>query len=306
MKLVSIVIPVYNSTASLVLLSERIKIVFQALDYAYELIFIDDKSPNTKSWEILELIAKKDTNVKIIQLTRNFGQQAATLCGIEYAKGDFVLTMDDDLQHSPEDIPLLLSQNKHDIVIGVFKSKKHSYFKRATSKIKAYFDYIIIGKPKGIQLSSFRLFNRIIVDGMLKIKTAYPFIPALMFYVSKDVIGVELLHYNRHEGKTNYNFLKLVKVFSNLIINNSSFLLKLIGQIGISISVINLIVACIIIYRKLFLGISVIGWASNMVALLFIGGLILFSLGIIGEYLIRIVSGIEQKPTYLIRKKENL
>jgi dolichol-phosphate mannosyltransferase/undecaprenyl-phosphate 4-deoxy-4-formamido-L-arabinose transferase len=304
--LISIVIPVYNSTKSLNLLFERIDQVFSKLDYEYEIIFVEDKSPNPESWQILLDLSNQHPEIKCLQLTRNFGQQAATLCGIDHASGEFIITMDDDLQHRPEDIPELLNQKNHDIVIGEFKKKYHNLFKIITSRIKGYFDYLIIGKPRHIQLTSFRLFNKTIAEGIMQIKTAYPFIPALLFYVSKDVIGVEVKHEKRFEGKTNYGFRKMVKVFSNLIINNSSFLLRMLGYVGLTTSVISFLYAILIIIRKLFYGIDIIGWASNMVAILFLGGLILFTLGIIGDYLIRIIVGVEQRPTFIVRSKKNL
>ena len=301
----SIIIPVFNSEKSIFLLSEKIHKVFLKIKENYEIIFIDDKSENKKTWPALEKTAQKNKNVKIIQLTRNFGQQAATLCGIEAAVGEYIITMDDDLQHSPEDIPLLI-QEKHDydIVIGRFIKKKHHIFKRIASRIKQYFDYKLIGKPAHIQLSSFRLFNQKTAKAMLNINTSYPFIPALMFYITKSVVNVDISHYARFEGKTGYSLRKMLKVFSNLIINNSSLMLRFIGYMGIFISMLSFIFGTALIVQKMIYETRVAGWTSMMVLLLFLGGILLFTLGIIGEYLIRIISGIEKRPSYFIRKKK--
>ncbi len=304
--LISIIVPVYNSSDSLKILYDRITNVFSNLDYDFELIMVDDKSPNSEVWATMMELAEQNMNVKILQFTRNFGQQAATLCGIAHSKGDYIITMDDDLQHRPEDIPNLLLEKGHDIVIGEFTKKKHSLFKVMTSRLKGYFDYLIIGKPKHIQLSPFRLMNRIVADGIQEIRTAYPFIPALLFYVSKDVVSVRVTHDKRFEGKSNYSYWKMIKLFSNLIINNSHLMLKVIGHIGLLVSSLSFIFAIIVIIRKLLYDINIVGWASNIVILLFLGGLILFTLGIIGEYLSRIIVGMERKPTYLIRHKKNL
>jgi len=302
--MISIVVPVYNSSSSLVALSQRIDAVFsQTIKKQYELIFVDDGSPDQRTWQTLISITSQNKNVKAIKLMRNFGQHSATLCGLKEASGDHIITMDDDLQHLPEDIPRLLEKKEHDIVIAQFANKQHSLFKRITSKAKGWFDYIIIGKPPGIQLSAFRLLSRNVVLGMLKIKTPYPFIPALMFHISKNIATIEATHMKRQEGKSSYSFFKLVKIFSNLIISNSSLLLKLIGVLGLSFSFISFILATHFIYKRFVYSSIPAGWTSIIVALLFLGGLILFTLGIIGEYLIRIITGVENKPTYYIREK---
>ena len=239
---------------------------------------------------------------------KNFGQQAATICGIEIAKGDYIITMDDDLQHAPEDILHLIEKQKHDVVIAKFGNKKHSFFKQKTSAIKGFFDHIILGKPKHIKLTPFRLFNKSIAKAMFTRKTPYPFIPALLFSITDDIVNVDATHYARYDGESNYTFRTMLQMFSNLMINNSSFLLKAIGYIGISVSLFSVIFATIIIFKKIFFLTSLPGWTSLILTILFFGGLILFSLGIIGEYLIRIVATTENRPMYFIRKikKSNL
>lgn len=299
----SVVIPVYNTIHPLEELVNRIKNVFREINTDFEIIMVEDCSPNKETWNMVESLAKDNSEVVAIQLSKNFGQQPATLCGLAEATGNFMITMDDDLQHSPEDIPRLIDHNQHDIVIGQFSEKKHSLFKRIASYIKSYFDTILIGKPRHIRLSPFRMINRATVDGMLAIKTPSPFIPALMFHVSKDVVGVRFDHHHRKEGKSNYTFRKMLGVFNNLIFGNSSFLLKTIGYLGVVIAVISLIYAATIVLRQLINPAPIPGWTSVIVSILFVGGLLLFSVGIIGEYLIRIIAGVESRPSYVIRKK---
>jgi glycosyltransferase involved in cell wall biosynthesis len=233
---------------------------------------------------------------------RNFGQQSATLCGLHIASGDLIITMDDDFQHNPADIPKLITESSHDIVIAQFQHKKHSFFKRFTSSIKGWFDTLILGKPHGLQLSSFRLIRREVVQAMLSIKTSYPFLPALMFYVTKDVVNVSLEHHPRQRGTSGYSFIQLLKLFSNLLVNNSSLLLQFIGGVGILSSIISLAAALYFIIQKVVYHTPVAGWTSVIVATLFLGGINLLSIGIIGEYLLRIIKGVEKKPAYLIRE----
>lgn len=299
----SVVIPVYNTVRPLEELVSRIETVLGAHSSNFEIILVEDGSPNPDTWSMVESIALDHSRVTAIQLSRNFGQQSATLCGMAEAVGDFVITMDDDLQHSPEDISSLIACKRHDIVIGQFSEKKHSLFKRFTSNLKRHFDTLLIGKPAHIRLSPFRMLNRATVDGMLKIKTPNPFIPALMFHVSKDVVGVPLAHHARAEGKSNYTFRKMLGVFNNLIIGNSSVLLKGIGYLGMTIALISLIYAVVIAIRQWVNPSLIPGWTSVIVSILFVGGMLLFSVGIIGEYLIRIIAAVEARPSYVVRRR---
>lgn len=300
--LVSIVIPVYNPPA-LETLVGRIEAVMRAAAPGYEIILVDDCSPDRAVWPELERLSRERENVRCVQLTRNFGQQAATLCGFRESRGDVVVTMDDDLQHDPVDIPALLAQAHHDIVIGQFARKQHPLPRRFASRLKAIFDEIVIGKPKGLQLSSFRLLNRTVVDGVLSIRTPNPFIPALMFHISKDVAGVAVVHSRRAAGRSGYTLRKLVRVFSNLLINNSSILLRAAAASGLFFAAISFALAAWVIYRKLSQGIEVQGWTSLFAALSLIGGMLLMSVGITGEYLVRIIESSERRPTYFVRRR---
>ncbi|MCE2495392.1 MAG: glycosyltransferase family 2 protein [Flavobacteriales bacterium] len=297
----SVVIPVYNSVQSLEKLCGRLEAVFSSMGDSFEIVFVDDCSPNRETWPKLEDLCNRDY-VRAVRFSRNFGQQPATICGLEKARGSWVITMDDDGQHAPEDIPKLLRQKQHDVVIGELREKKHNLRKRILSRIKGRFDRIILDKPRDLKLSAFRLINRNTVDGMLKLKeTPYPFIPAMMFYVTKDVVGVSVDHFERTEGTTGYTFRSMLRLFQNLLINNSSLLLRYIGNLGVSIAALSFLFSAYLVFRKLFMDIVAPGWTSVMVTVLFIGGLILFSLGVIGEYLIRIINTVERRPIYLIR-----
>jgi len=300
----SIVIPVYRSNKSLKIIVEKFNTLFstQLQDKTYEIIFVNDSPFDQTTVKSLDEIYTSYTQIKVIKLTKNFGQQSAILCGISYAKGEYIITMDDDLQHDPYDITKLIEWQHHDIVIAKFTNKQHHWFKKITSKIKGYFDHIILQKPRHIVLTPFRLFNKNIATNILKINTPYPFIPALLFAVSTDVVNVEIKHHKRIEGQSNYTLKKMIQLFNNLLINNSSLLLKTIGFVGICISFFSIIYAITIIYKKIFLGVTLVGWSSIMVSILFFGGMIMFSLGIIGEYLIRIIHTSEKRPHYFIKE----
>ncbi len=300
--LYSIIVPVYKSTTSLKELSIRLKDVFDRVQETdYELIFINDSPFFNETAKTLLQLSESDQNVITIELMKNFGQQAATLCGIEHAQGDYLITMDDDLQHAPEDIVRLMEKQEHDVVIARFVDKKHGLFKRITSEIKSYFDYVILGKPKHIKLTAFRLIKAEIAKFMFKRNTPYPFIPALLFSITDDIVNVEIEHHARCEGKSSYTLVKMLQVFSNLIINNSSFLLRMIGYIGIFIALFSGVSAAAILVKKIFFDYVIVGWTSIMLTIIFFGGMTLFTLGIIGEYLIRIIATTEQRPVYYVK-----
>ncbi|HYC62739.1 MAG TPA: glycosyltransferase family 2 protein [Thermoanaerobaculia bacterium] len=299
--LVSVVIPVYNSP-DLGALADGIEAVFRKIGREYEVLLVDDGSPDPHVWPALCELAAHRSGFRAFQLTRNFGQQAATLCGLREARGDVIVTMDDDLQHDPEDIPALLAAADHDVVIGQLEQSRHGVFRRMASHIKGWLDRVLIGKPKGLRLTSYRLINRSVVDGMLSIRTPHPFLPALMFYVSKDVVGVPVRHAGRRSGRSGYTAGKLIRLFSNLVISNSSVLLRAAAYTGLAFSVLSLIVVALVIYQKVSYGVSVQGWTSLFAAIVLMGGLLLFSVGVLGEYLIRIIESSEQRPTYIIRR----
>lgn len=300
--LISVVIPVYNSSV-LEELVTRIEQVFAGSRDTFEVVLVDDLSPKAEVWETLERLASSRPHVRAVQLTRNFGQHAATLCGLREARGEYVVTMDDDLEHRPEDIPALLALREHDVVIAQFRTKQHGIFTRASSRLKGWFDWLLLGKPKHIQLSSFRMLSRVVVDGMLTIRTAHPFIPALLLHVTKEIVGVEIAHGRRTAGRSSYTLRKRLRLFTDLIIHNSSLVLRLVGQVGLGLSMISFILAGYIIYMKLAHRIGIMGWASLLAAQLLIGGLLLFSVGIVGEYLVRIIESSESKPTYFVRRR---
>lgn len=298
----SVVIPVYNSVNSLLALCKELEEVFSKIDRTFEILFINDCSPNPKTWEKLIELANKYDFVKAINLTRNFGQQAATICGMELSSGKYIITMDDDLQHPPEAILKLIEKQENDIVIGRLIERKDNFANQITSWIKNYFDFIVLGKPKHIRLSSFRLIKRQVIENMLNIKTPTPFIPALMFYVTKDAVNVEVRHNNRIEGKSNYTFRKRLKLFSLIIINNSSLILKTLGYIGFFIALLSFVLISYYLITKWAKGVTPTGWASLFTAIMFFGGITLFSIGLIGEYLIRIIPNVENKPAYFIKE----
>lgn len=300
--LYSVVIPVYNSTATLPELVQRLDTVFNTLGVSHEVIFVDDASPHPESWAILKELATMHDHVHSIQLVRNFGKAGAVLCGMRHAAGQWVITIDDDLQHAPEDIPSLLEKQEHDIVIGAFTNKKHSVLQKCTSLFKGLFDAYILNRPRGIRMSPFKLFKASVIEHMLSVETTRPFIPALMLYTTRDIVQVNVTHHPRQHGKSSFSLGRRWRQFSNLLFGNSSLVLRFIAFLGVSVAAFSLLYGLWLIMSYFLHGRSVPGWTSLMVITLMLGGLIMFSVGVIGEYLIRIIERVERRPAYLERE----
>jgi glycosyltransferase involved in cell wall biosynthesis len=297
----SVVVPVFNSRV-LEDLVRRIDQVLSDAGLTHEILLVDDGSPGTAAWGTIAELAQRYPSVRGLRLSRNFGQHAATLCGLAHAAGARVATMDDDLQHQPEDLPRLLAAADHDIVIARFAVRHHGLGPRLTSVVKAYFDRLLIGKPRDLQLTAYRLLRRHVVDGMLAVRTSNPFLPALMFRVSRDVVNVDVPHAPRVQGRSTYTTWRRLALFGNLIFNNSSLLLRVAVWAGLAFAAAAFGFAALVVYRKLVLNIRIQGWSSTMAAILLLGGLNLATLGIVGEYLLRIVRASERTPAYFVRE----
>ena len=300
----SVVVPVYNSEASLGELCQRISNVFSEIEEFYEIILVDDSSEDN-SWQIMKELKKNDKNIKIIQLMRNFGQHNAIICGFYHVTGKYVITMDDDLQNPPEEIPKLINKIKegYDVVIGAQKVKKDSIFKKIGSFFIRYLNTKIFNKPKNLKLSSFRIMTRAVVDEIKILKTPYPYISGMMLSLTRNLTNVTVKHDHRKYGSSTYNITKLVKLAFNLIINYSSLPLKLMTFIGIFVSAGSFCIGLYFILKKLIVGIPVPGWTSVVCLLSLFNGLLLIILSIMGEYLARIINEVSNKQQFVIRDK---
>lgn len=300
----SVVIPVYNSEATLEELCQRISAVFNNIGHPYEIILVNDASSDG-SWLIMRKLKESLSNIKIIQLMRNFGQHNAVICGLHYVTGDYVITMDDDLQNPPEEIPKLISKitDGYDVVIGAQKIKQHSSFKNLSSFVIRYLNEKIFNKPKELRLSSYRIFTRAVADEIKALRTPYPYISGQLLSITSNIVNVEVIHDKRKYGKSTYSFRKLLSLALNLIINYSSLPLKILTFIGINVAAISFFLGIYFMAKKLFIGIPVEGWTSVVVLVSFFNGLLLIIVSIIGEYLVRIINEVSNRQQFVIREK---
>lgn len=304
----SIVVPVYRSEKTLGPLYERIKDVFDdELKSSFELVLIDDGSQDG-SWEKMLELHQQDQRVKIVQLAGNFGQHNALICGFSHARGEFVVTMDDDLQHPPEEIPKLIqAMETHpnaDVVIGSYREKKHSRMRNLGTRAMNWFISKIFGKEPDLQLGSFRLMRAVIVEAMLQTRMEKPRVGILILQLSNRIVNTTVDHDPRKFGESGYTFKRLTKDFVGNILSNSALPLHIVSYLGFASSILSLILTFVYLYRYFFVGISVPGWTTLVLLTLFYFGILLFSIGIIGEYLIKILKESRRMPRYVVRDKK--
>lgn len=304
--LYSIVVPVYNSEKSLDELYKRIKETFEHdVKEEFELVLVDDSSRDN-SFFIMEDLRREDLRVKIIQLSRNYGQHCALLCGMNYAKGDFIITMDDDLQHPPEEIPKLIKEINDredlDVLIGAYVSKKHGIIRNLGTYMSNLVTAHVFGNDPNLKLTSFRIMRRFVAENLLQLKVSYPRIGHLLLLVSNRIGNVTVEHDKRQYGKSGYSFKRLVKDFFHNISNNTALPLIFLRNVGMFSFVLSAILALYYMIRYFTVGISIMGWTTTILVLLFFFGLTLLGLGIVGEYLYRVLEETKKLPNYMIRK----
>ena len=211
---ISIVVPIYNSEKSIIELENRISKSLTGLDY--EIIFVDDHSIDD-SYSIIKQL--NNGSIIAISLKTNYGQQNAIKCGLDFSSKDYVITMDDDLQHRPEDILLLVNKCKeYDVVYGIYNNKQHNHLRNFGSKLVNYIFNTVLKKPVNIRISSFRCMNRKIVDEIKTEKTSFVYLSAMILKKTLNIANVEVTHEKRKYGDSNYNFAKLMNTVIKLYI----------------------------------------------------------------------------------------
>lgn len=300
----SVVVPVFNSEKTLDELCSRLKAVFEKIAEDYEIILVDDCSSDG-SWEVMKRLHEKDGKVKTINLIRNFGQHNATLCGFNHCTGKYVIILDDDLQHPPEEIPKLIEKigEGYLVVYGRYKTKCHSRIENFFSRGFQLLMHRILNIPDDIFISSFAIFSSETIKNMVSVKTARVFLPAIVSkcVVTNKIANVDVDHFPRKVGHSNYNPLRYLRLSLNLVLNYSALPLMLVSIFGLLLSIVSLFYGTTILIKKIAdPSYGVVGWNSLMVATTFLGGATLMSLGIIGEYLRRILGEVSYDQQFVI------
>lgn len=299
---ISIVVPVYNSEDCVLAFHDAVKAAFANFN-EYELILVNDKSRD-KSWDRISEVCRLNEKVIGISLRKNFGQDGAILAGLRIARGEYVVIMDDDLQHAPEDIFKLYEECKkgYDVCYALFEEKKQKGWKNFGSWLNGKLSEKLLHKPKEIYLSPFKIIKKEVILEIIKFPGSYPYVDATLLTVTSNLSQVPVSHHKRFKGRGNYNVLRSAIVFINHATNYSIYPLRLVTMLGFSAALISFVLGILYIVQYFYGHHKVEGWITIIVLLIFFGGLILLSLGLIGEYIGRIFMSVNNKPQYVIDK----
>lgn len=298
----SVVIPCFRSEESLPELIDRLATQFGSMGEDYEIICVDDASPDALA-EVVRKAQASNERVSLIRHVRNYGQHHALITGLRRARGDYVITMDDDLQHPPEEIPRLVEAlGGADVVMGVPDSRKHRGHRNAGSFLVKQIVRLVFRPPAGFESSAFRLMKSPVARQLALSPTVYPYISGMILQFTPRVVTVRVRHEPRKFGRSTYSIRKLLSLASNLIINYTKLPLHLLTGIGALISILSFAMIMYVVVSRLFIRDFQAGWPSLIVVISFFGGLNLIALAIIGEYLIRLLNEVERTKRPVLRE----
>lgn len=298
----SIVVPVYNSAATLPELLERLTLAIDPLTRDYEIVLVDDGSRD-ESWAVLQSLRARDGDHMVaIQLMRNYGQHNALMCGLGVARGEYVVTMDDDLQNPPEEIPKLLAHIKDrglDLVYGCPSDRNHSAWRNLGSRIVWHFYRTVFRNP--VTPTPFRIMRLQLARSVMFYDLNFTYLDGLLAWCTGRIDGVEVEHHPRAQGSSGYSLGKLLGLALNLYTNFSLIPLQLVSALGVVTAASGFLVGIYYLFQFLASSIAVPGFASTIIAILILGGAQLLALGVIGEYLGRLHLNVNRKPQYVVR-----
>jgi len=271
------------------------------LELEWEIILVDDRGAN-EDWSVVQRLAKKDPRIRGLRLSRNFGQQSAITAGFEFSSGDWIVVMDCDLQDRPEEITNLYRKalEGYKVVFGARKVKKYGLLKRCSSKCFYLVLSYLTNTKQSSEVNNFGIYHREVINAILEVKDYHRFFPTLIHWVGFEGTTVPVIHAERTEGKSNYTYRKLFSMALDVVISFSTKPMKIMVSIGALISMISFSVAFFYTIRAL-MGLTVVqGWATLMVSLWFLSGLIIFNLGICGLYIGQTFNQTKNRPIYII------
>lgn len=292
-------------------MAEKFSELQAEVNWEIEVIMVNDSPFYLETSGTLNQLEAQYPFIKVIQLRRNQGQQIALLVGIERAKGDYVVTMDDDLQHPVEEIPKLLDAIQQDEMVDAifavpsYRNKKHNFWRNVASFLANKIDTVFLKKPKGLIKSAFRIMTRDLAKTIVRNYNSMPAISSLIIHSTNNIKNIEVNHNSREFGRSNYTFTKLFTLMLNNLIHYSSLPLKALGLVGVLVFFASVGFVIFIVCRKLLIGTNYPGYASTVSLISFFGGLNLLALGLIGEYLIRIIREQQKSNLEDLIKKSN-
>lgn len=305
MKKVSFVIPCYKSALTIEGVIQEIKETMASFQekYSYEVILVND-FPEDGTFDVIREITAENENIIGVNLAKNFGQHAALMAGFHYCSGDITVCLDDDGQTPANEVGKLLDkiEEGYDVVYAKYEHKKHSAFRNFGSKVNEIMTRFMLGKPRELYVSSYFAARKFVVDEMLRYQNSYPYVIGLVLRTTKNVTNVVVNHREREIGTSGYTFGKLLGLWLNGFTAFSIKPLRIATACGGFCAVAGFLYGIYTIIKKLVNPAVPMGWSSTMAALVFIGGMLMLMLGLIGEYLGRIYISLNNAPQYVVRE----
>ena len=300
---ISVVIPLYKCSLFINELGRRLINTLPSISEDFEIIFVNDASPEN-DWEIVVELSKKDKRIKGINLSRNFGQHYAITAGLDNAKGEWVVVMDGDLQDQPEEINKLYDKatEGYDVVFAKRIFRMDKPLKKLMSKLfYKIFDYFTDNTSDNL-IANFGIFNKRVISNFILLRENNRCFPLFIKWMGFNTTYVDIKHSSRKNGKSSYNFRKLINLAIDIIVSHSNKPLKLSIKFGFILSVFALVYLLYLIIRSFYLDVP-LGWTSIMAAIFFIGGLIFANLGLIGIYIGKIFNEVKNRPLFIVKDK---
>lgn len=303
---ITVVSPVYKAPKILPELIDRLEKSLSKITGSFDIILVDDCCP-WDSWSVIETLCSKHTFIRGIKLSRNFGQHYAITAGLDYAKGDWVVVMDCDLQDQPEEIHKLLNeaQKGYDLVLAARRKRKDRFFKRSFSIIFYKILSYLSGATYDARIANFGLYSKKVIDAVNKFREPIRYFPGLIQYVGFKAKTVEIEHALRSEGETSYNLSRLFKLATDIILAYSDKPLRIIVKLGLIISLLSFFYVGFSLWQWYNGLIMVPGFTSLIASIWFLSGVTISTLGTVGLYLGKTFDASKQRPIYLVSEQIN-
>jgi glycosyltransferase involved in cell wall biosynthesis len=299
----SLVIPVYNGSQTIRAVVESIQRVFASR--SFEIILVNDGSEDDSEKVCAQLVQESRGTVTLVQLSRNFGEHSAVLAGLSQARGEYMAVLDDDGQHPPEEVARMLAeikQKNYDVVYGHYIEKQHSQFRNAGSRFNDRIATLMLGKPKDLYLSSFKVMNRFLVNEIIKYRGPYPYADGLIYRTTRRIGQIPVEHRANMIGPSRYTFRKLLGLWLNMFLNFSIKPLRLSVYVGLIVSCLSVLALGFIFVDKVWITPDLtLGIPTVLGCVVFFSGVQLMILGLVGEYLGRLYLDQTGTPQYIVR-----
>ncbi len=298
---ISVISPAYRCAASIRALHDRLSEVLPTISESYEIVFVDDGSPEN-DWEIISELCETNPRVVGIKLSRNFGQHHAIAAGLSKSRGEWVVVMDCDLQDSPEEIPKMLEKayEGHDIVLARRARRRDGWINRVTSRCFYRVLGWLTGTPQDPAIANFGVYHRKVVDAINSLPEQMRFFPTMVRWVGFRSCQLDIQHAARENGGSSYNFRKRLSLAGDICLAHSDKPLRLVVSTGFVVSGIGFVAAAFMLVQAVRGEIAVIGYASLIVSLWILSGLTILIIGVVGLYVGKVFEGVKGRPTFLI------